>query len=173
MFKLMSLLAAGMFLTLLIGGEDHGQKRQGLVGVDPVSRPVLREVAATTKTPKPDVTLANFAPVTVQPPKPQKAVQSAPIAGAFVVMEAEEPAVEPVIAKVEPETLPVLYVNSKSVNVRGGPSTDYEVVGRLVRAEAVTVVSAAVDGWVQIRIEGDGVEGFIAARLLTDTDPAN
>jgi len=43
----------------------------------------------------------------------------------------------------------------------------------LTRAEAVTVVSAEQDGWVKIIIEGDGLEGFIAARLLSDRDPAS
>jgi uncharacterized protein YgiM (DUF1202 family) len=83
------------------------------------------------------------------------------------------------VAVVEPEPAAVaaatdssvMFVSSNSVNVRGGPSTDYAVVGRLTRAEAVTVVAAAEEGWVQIRIEGDGVEGFVAARLLTDIDP--
>jgi uncharacterized protein YgiM (DUF1202 family) len=55
--------------------------------------------------------------------------------------------------------------------VRQGPSTAYEVVGRLVRAEAVSVIAPEVDGWVRIAIEGDGLEGFIAARLLSQTDP--
>ena len=28
------------------------------------------------------------------------------------------------------------------------------------------------DGWLRIRIEGDGIEGYVAARLLTDRAPA-
>ena len=167
MFKLVSLLAAGMFVTLLIGGADKGQIRQGLVGADPATRPVLRESPVLLEQ-KPNVTkapavLANFSPVKV---KEQK---SAPIAGAFQL--------DDVVAVAEPapsmtDTLSVMYVSSTSVNVRGGPSTDYEVLGRLTLAEAVTVVTSELDGWVQIRIEGDGLEGFIAARLLTQTDPA-
>lgn len=158
MFKLVSLLAAGMFVILLIGGEDKGQMRQGLVDAEPVVATV-----APPETPAAPV-LANFTPVKVQ------AQRSAPVAGAFVTNAVVEVAVQ---APVEAETPPVMYVSGKSVNVRGGPSTDYEVVGRLSRAEAVTVVSAEQDGWVQIRIEGDGIDGFIAARLLTSIDPAN
>jgi uncharacterized protein YgiM (DUF1202 family) len=45
------------------------------------------------------------------------------------------------------------------------------VAGRLTRGEAVTVVADAGDGWLRIRIEGDGLEGFVAARLLTETAP--
>lgn len=154
MFKLVSLLAAGMFVILLIGGEDKGQTRQGLADAGPVTATVAPQV-----TPAAPV-LANFTPVKVQTQR------SAPIAGAFVTDTVAEVAVAT-------GTTPVMYVSGKSVNVRGGPSTDYEVVGRLSYAEAVTVVSAEQDGWVQIRIEGDGIDGFIAARLLSNIDPAN
>jgi uncharacterized protein YgiM (DUF1202 family) len=99
------------------------------------------------------------------------------IAGRFILTEPEKTtavaAITPVPAVQEKaRALPTMYVSSRSVNVRQGPSTDYEVVDRLTHAEAVTVVSPEQDGWVQIRIEGDGIEGFIAARLLADTDPA-
>jgi uncharacterized protein YgiM (DUF1202 family) len=181
MFKLVFVLAAGMFVTLLIGGEDNGQVRQGLVGVEPATEALVQPAAAVpAAVPAAEalpaqnaaVKLITFTPMAVQTPKP---AQPAPIVGAFVLEGVDETklveaAPTPVAA---PDALPVLYVISNSVNVRGGPSTNFEVVGRLTRAEAVTVVSPAEDGWVQIRIEGDGVEGFIAARLLTDIAPAN
>jgi uncharacterized protein YgiM (DUF1202 family) len=178
MFKLLSVLAAGMFLTLLIGGENKGQTRQGLAGVQaPADRPVLRKTAANTAPAAavtPDVTLANFAPVVVQKPSTQQ-MATATIAGSFVVQPVKAEAVAAVTESTPEVTsnMPVMYVSSSSVNVRQGPSTDYDVVGRLTRAEAVTIVSPEEDGWVQISIEGDGLTGFIAARLLTDTDPAN
>ncbi len=172
MFKLLTLLAAGMFLTLLIGGEDRGQMRQGLgVTADPAKRPVMRTAEAPAI---PEVALATFATAKVEAAKPV----SPPIAGSFVVMETEKtaavtPSPKAPAEMIEAPVLPIMYVSSRSVNVRGGPSTDYEVVGRLTRAEAVTVVSPEKDGWVQIRIEGDGIDGFIAARLLSETDPFN
>lgn len=182
MIKLLSLLAVGMFLTLLIGGEDNGQVRQGLLNADaPVNRPVVRTAAAPeaatpqATAPKADVTLAAFAPTTPAATKVEAAKPgSAPIVGGFVVMEADKAAAVVPAPEAEPAPeLPIMYVSSRSVNVRGGPSTDYEVVGRLTRAEAVTVVSPEQDGWVQIRIEGDGIDGYIAARLLSETDPSN
>ena len=177
MIKLTALLAVGMFLTLLIGGEDNGQTRQGLVGVTTtpaIERPVLHQASAvptaqtpTKPEPKEDLLLASFSPVIVQP-RP-----ASTIPGAFTVTGDPVAAVEPVTPQAAPAVaMPIMYVSGRSVNVRGGPSTDYEVVGRLSRAEAVTVLSAAEDGWVRISIEGDGLEGFIAARLLSDTDPA-
>jgi len=174
MFKLVSLLAAGMFLTLLIGGEDNGQTRQGLIGVanaPAVERPA---VPAAVVAPAADVKLANVAPVTLRqmpPPVLAKSANSV-IANAPVIDGAPKaaPVVEAAVGAVP--DLAIMYVSSNSVNVRQGPSTNYEVVGRLTRAEAVTVVSPAQDGWVKISIEGDGLEGYIAARLLTDRDPA-
>ncbi|WP_323005811.1 SH3 domain-containing protein [Pseudorhodobacter sp.] len=181
MIKLTVLLAVGMFLTLLIGGEDNGQTRQGLVGVTTapaIERPVLRQASAkpmaqtpTKPEPEADLLAASFSPVIVQPPPfsaiPGAFTVSGTVSGVSVA------AVEPVTSQAAPaDDMPIMYVNARSVNVRGGPSTEYEVVGRLSRAEAVTVLSAAEDGWVRISIEGDGLEGFIAARLLSDTDPA-
>ncbi|WP_050524104.1 SH3 domain-containing protein [Pseudorhodobacter wandonensis] len=184
MFKLLSLLAAGMFVTLLIGGEDRGQSRQGLIGVaqNPVERPVVREakVAPVKAIPVKPAPTANLALISFTPAKVQKPARAtSTIAGEFVLSEPKQIAITQAVAPPEtvvpeavvPEAAPIMYVNSRSVNVRQGPSTDYEVVGRLVRAEAVSVIAPEVDGWVRIAIEGDGLEGFIAARLLSQTDP--
>lgn len=65
----------------------------------------------------------------------------------------------------------VLFVSARRVNVRGGPSIDNSVVGSVAFAEAVQVLSDPTEPWVQIRIEGDGVEGFMASRFLTINDP--
>ena len=64
----------------------------------------------------------------------------------------------------------LMVVNAKSANVRSGPGKDYDVVGRLTRGESVLVVAQGegAEGWSLIRIEGDGIEGYIAARLLTE-----
>jgi uncharacterized protein YgiM (DUF1202 family) len=69
------------------------------------------------------------------------------------------------------ESAALRWVSANTINVREGPGTNHGVAGRLSRGEAVTVVADAGDGWVRIRIEGDGLEGFVAARLLTDKSP--
>jgi len=58
-------------------------------------------------------------------------------------------------------------VDASALHVRFGPSTSDAVVGKLERFEIVTVVSETSDGWAQIRIEGDGIEGWVASRFLT------
>jgi hypothetical protein len=65
----------------------------------------------------------------------------------------------------------VWYVNANSVNVRAAPSTDAEVLDRLGNGEAALLVAAVDADWARIVIEGDGLEGYVALRYLTQTAP--
>ncbi len=60
----------------------------------------------------------------------------------------------------------VAVVDARSVNVRSGPGTGFAVLTRLARGEEVARIGDAGNGWTLIRIEGDGVEGYVAAELL-------
>lgn len=151
MIRLTLLLCGGLFFAMLIGGQDRGQQRFGLMsqsepGVGVVEAPVapVAEIAATK---------AAFAP-------------SQPVMAAPAVEEAVVPEPNAVI----PTDGRFLQVTAKSANVRSGPGKDFAVVGRLTRGESVLVVAEGdgPDGWALIRIEGDGVEGYIAARLLSE-----
>ena len=63
----------------------------------------------------------------------------------------------------------VLY-SSISLNVRKGPSTDYEVIGVLKEGEAVDVIGYAVDyGWYMIKF-GSGI-GYVSGSYMTPDDP--
>lgn len=178
MVRLLLLLSISMFLVLLIGGEDRGQLRHGLIAAAPEEEPATAtQVAADAPAPAApkDVNLASFVPLS--PPVPQPAVQRStptpePVVEAPVAVAVPEAEVQQVALLPEPEPMPILFVNSNAINVRQGPSTNYAVVGRLTRNEAVLAVEPVENGWVRIRIEGDGVEGFVAARLLTDRDPS-
>src|SRR3990167_4139741 len=145
MFKLTICLCAGLFLAMLVAGQDHGQQRFGLIEPPPSPAPL------------PQTTMLPAKAVAIAPAKP--------------VMTTPEPTVlaEPVVMAAE-TTGRVLYIDAKSVNVRSGPGKDFAVVDRLKRDEAVLVVSEGEgpDGWSLIRIEGDGVEGYVAARLLRE-----
>jgi uncharacterized protein YgiM (DUF1202 family) len=148
MFRMLLLLSATMFATMLIGGEDRGQLRQGLMDAPVPARP-----EATRTPPEPSVI-----PVSL-PPK------AAPIKPLIV---AAAPVAPPDVVKApEPAPLPIAFVNTRSLNVREGPTTNDTVIGRLSEGEAVTVVYEQ-DGWMRIKLEGDGLEGFVAARLMTD-----
>lgn len=59
-------------------------------------------------------------------------------------------------------------VTANRVNVRSGPSTSNAVLGQVVRSDIVRVTSNPNDDWVKIVIEGDGIEGYMSSRFLTD-----
>lgn len=83
-------------------------------------------------------------------------------------------AVQPMTASVRPEPARVAAspagtirrVAATGANVRGGPSTGFDVVGRLTRGEEVEVIEDGANGWLRVRIQGDGIEGWVSARLL-------
>ena len=152
MIRLTLLLCGGLFVVMLIGGRDHGQQRFGLMVPPAAPVAVVAKVEPKAAAPvQPEADVAVFAP-------------AEPVMATPVALETT-PAVQTAA-----DTGKVLFVGSRSVNVRSGPGTDFEVVGRLARGEAVLVVAdgEGPDGWSLIRIEGDGVEGYVASRLLTE-----
>ena len=152
MFRLVFLLCAGLFVALLIGGQDRGQLRFGLMSAPEDVAPAL----ALAEVPIPvEVTAAAFAPA-----KPVMVAPAAPAPEAVEPVAAETPALEAAI----------FYINAKSVNVRTGPGKSNPVIARLTRDEAVLVISQTDEenGWSLIRIEGDGVEGYVATQLLRE-----
>ena len=56
------------------------------------------------------------------------------------------------------------------INVRGGPSTKGDVLAKLGKGEEVLIVEDNGKGWVKIRIEGDGIEGWVASSLLVPAE---
>ena len=61
----------------------------------------------------------------------------------------------------------VRTVSGNRVNVRGGPGTDYNVVSRLVRGDAVEIIEDNGNGWVLMRPMDGGTQGWMADFLLT------
>ena len=98
----------------------------------------------------------------------------------LVVDVVEEPLGELILPSliVEPEAFEVItstsiqdvrIVSVDRVNVRSGPSTDYEVVGRLTRGVEVEVLDDNGDGWIEMR-SLDGVTfSWMAEFLLRDS----
>jgi len=75
------------------------------------------------------------------------------------------------VAALTKPQIPVLYVTASRVNVRGGPSTANPVIGSVEFADSVQILSDPEQDWVMIRVEGDGVEGYVASKFLTDVNP--
>ncbi len=78
--------------------------------------------------------------------------------------DSEEAVAEEEAYVVEPYDA-VLYA-PKKVNVRKGPSTDYDKIGALEQGTAVEVVGKASTGWLQIRF-GEEL-AFVSQRLLVE-----
>ncbi|MEP4197977.1 MAG: SH3 domain-containing protein [Aliishimia sp.] len=57
-------------------------------------------------------------------------------------------------------------VTGNRVNVRGGPSTSFGVVNRLVRGDEVEILEDTGNGWVRLRPIDGGEEGWMADFLL-------
>jgi Bacterial SH3 domain len=184
MFKLTALLCAAMFAVFLIAGEDRGQLRPGLAN----AARVAAEAPAPAVEPAPVVVAA--APVESAPAAPAAVADVAPVETPVTVDPVTTPETETAIeetvfslanygddapadqtataASANVET--VGYVDAEEVNVRQGPGTDNPVLTRLNRGEAVTIVATdAATGWARIRIEGDGIEGFMSMDYLSST----
>ena len=82
---------------------------------------------------------------------------------------------EPVAAK--PETdgglvetnipLDLRQVTGNRVNMRNGPGTDYSVVARLARGDAVEVLAAPGNGWLKLRVSDTGRIGWMVDFLVS------
>ncbi len=176
MFRLTIFLCLGLFVTLQVLGRDTGQKRFGLIEAE-------REAAvqAEAKAAKLAAQEAEVEPVevarndTVLPATPATAPaqpETETVTVAFAPAQVVAPVIaQPVVAEPQAETAALKYVSGRSVNVRGGPSTLDGVVGRLTRGEAVTVLWVEENGWARVRVEGDGIDGYMSMEFLTDTAP--
>jgi Bacterial SH3 domain len=179
MFKLTALLCVSMFLILMIGGEDRGQLRPGLA----MAAVEAAENPAPAAPDAPEIVLAAAEPALAP-------ADIAPVATPVVVEQATAPvenATDPVfsLATYSDDAAPVTdtapseapadstlaYVNGRSVNVREGPGKENPVLAKLSRGEAVTVVWQDDTGWTRVRIEGDGLEGYVSTDLLSATAP--
>lgn len=171
MLKLIAILCLGLFLTMRIAGEDRGQTRFGLmpsagkssVAVASLIPPAAPAPAASEQKLPPASPVATSNAGTEQP-----VLINAAFAPDAPVMVAPT-AVAPQAAAAPETTGRIALVNTKRLNVRAGPGTDYAVVDSLARGDSVLIISEeeGPDAWAMIRIEGDGVEGFVAKRLLT------
>ncbi|MGP3699262.1 SH3 domain-containing protein [Rhodobacter sp. NSM] len=174
MLRLTLLLCCTLFLVLLIGGRDYGQMRPGLAGaarLQPDPQPVVTPVrTASLDEAAPALTVAAEARA-VPEPKPETAPVTLPERSfrgdRLTVLPPPQPRTKAAAPDAEArDQSGIRYVTAEAVNVRSGPSTAFPVIGRLTRGEAVLVDGAESGRWTAIRIEGDGLEGFMAARYL-------
>ncbi len=58
-------------------------------------------------------------------------------------------------------------VSGNTVNMRSGPGTDYEKVGRLSKGTQIAVLEEPGNGWVKLEVLATGETGWMADWLLT------
>lgn len=164
MFRYLLFFAIGLYLTLLIGGEDRGQQRAGLRGdyaIDLAQTPVVepaKPAPATLAEAQPTDTLR------ILPATPTPAPQPASLT-------AVEPAPEPAIATLNTPTILLRTITAEAANVRDAASRSGLVIGRVERGEIVQMIEESGD-WVHIRIEGDGIDGYVHRRLISAEAPS-
>lgn len=171
MIRLTLLLCAGLYFGFLVLGEDHGQKRHALMLAEapPAPEPAAPEAPA----PLPEAVV--FIPAkTVMEPTPVVVAAAPAVIAPSEPAASPEPQVELAAAPETPAPEPpaldgALFVATTGANVRSGPGKSYGVLDSLAAGEQVLVVADdnPTDGWLRIRLEGDGVEGYVAERLLT------
>jgi uncharacterized protein YgiM (DUF1202 family) len=193
MLRLTFILCIGLLAALMIAGEDRGQLRPGLA--DAAARAALPAPVAVAEPPQAEaLTVVSADPLAAAPLTQPAAVASAEPETAKpepyvepereVVIQLEEPVFS--LASVGTEAVPtqdpepetadgglgtIWYVVANTVNVRAGPSTEAEIVGKLASGEATLMVQSVDEDWARIVIQGDGVEGFVAKRYLSSEAP--
>ena len=221
MIRLVFLLCAGLYLTALLFGSDHGQKRYGLMLADSQpkpddptetvarntvfipAQPVMRPVADLINSGPINSAPINSGPINAAPnnaatpdlPVAPTAVLNASLDTAPDTTAADTTVADTTAADTTPRyltaadvttsgTFPdataalpapdipngILYtVNANQANVRDGPGRSFAVTDTVTHGEEVLVLYEAqpIEGWSLIRIEGDGVEGYVSTKLLS------
>jgi hypothetical protein len=162
MFRYLLFFGTAFYLTLLLGGEDRGQQRMGLRGA--------YDVAAAPAMPAPEPETVSATQTVAATPSDTLRILPAP--GDAVVQQASmsDETTEPAFNDFNNPTVTLRYITADAANVRDAASRNGVVIGRVERGEIVQLVEEAGD-WMRIRIEGDGVDGYVHRRLISNDAP--
>jgi uncharacterized protein YgiM (DUF1202 family) len=145
------------------GGADFEPEQRVLAAATSAEPEIVTRAETTTLL---SVSSSN---VTPQPEMSDAEItQAVAAAVALDTMEAAPEVVEIAAPVVEPK-LDIRAVAGSRVNMRMGPSTDYDVITTLEGGTKFEVLSVNADGWANVSTER-GIEGWMAKRLLTDPE---
>jgi hypothetical protein len=178
MLRLLVLLGISFYVVLAVFGDDRGQLRAGLRDTEPmltvqspppasVDASVEQIAAATDTIPAIPHQALRVLPA---PDQPTLAVVTEASAAQALLQTASIPA-EETQDQTPAANISLRWVSVERANVRAQPGRNGAVTGRVERGEAVEVLWIEPSGWVRIRVQGDGVDGFVFGDLLTDIDP--
>lgn len=148
MFRLTAITLAALYVVLAVFGRDPEGATEAIAAAPeaPAASEPVAAIAESAAVPAPAVTPVRFTPMPGPSLKPAPEYRTAPAAAGRI-----------------------LAVDTARLNVRSGPGLSAPVVDSLARGEEVLMVTER-DGWVRIRIEGDGIEGWVSRRLLRPTN---
>ena len=141
----------------------------------PEQRPVLAEVSAepvaeiVTRASTPSLLSVSSSNIAPPQPAPEAVIIQAaatPAAPTEVVIEEDTPIVE-VVAPVAQAPIDIRSVAGSRVNMRMGPSTGFDVITTLDGGTEAEVLEVTADGWARVRTVENGIEGWMAERLLS------
>jgi hypothetical protein len=148
----------------LIGGEDRGQQRMGLTGAYDVA------LAPTPPAPEPEAETVVQAATAPSTPSDTLRILPAPDQATIQPASLTDTSPEPTFNDFNNPSVTLRFITADAANVRDAGSRTGSVIGRLERGEIVQVVEEVGD-WVHIRIEGDGIDGFVHRRLISAEAP--
>lgn len=163
MFRYLIFFGAAFYMALLIGGEDRGQQRFGLQGA--------YDVAVIPALPAPDDPDPVAIAAAPSPPADTLRILPAPDSAVIQPASLTNSAPEPSFNNFNNPTVTLRYITADAANVRDAGSRTGSVIGRLERGEIVQLIEETGD-WVHIRIEGDGIDGFVHRRLVSTDAPS-
>jgi hypothetical protein len=142
---------------------DKGQANAAVTAVDLAVSEKVKEVVSAPQQSIPEqsepveVTQAAFTPLTTEEP-----------AGSIILPSLIVPS-QTAVSAPEPTTQlvqEVRFVSGNRVNVRGGPGTNFDVVGSLTRGSEVVVLAENGEGWVEMQSLDGATIGWMADFLL-------
>lgn len=193
MLRLLILFGITFYGVMIVFGEDRGQLRAGLrdapMATGPAAAPVVVADSAEAQPAAPLVAVPDQAQRILPMPQDNVATQPSPMPTAVELAEqallqtasipieiATETVTETVTGTATetglPATATLRWVAVDSANVRAQPGRYGAIAGRVERNDVVQVLWMEDNGWARIRMEGDGVDGFVFGDLLTDVEPS-
>ena len=166
-FILISFGLLGFAFYELSGGNDFDGEALRLSRVDaaPVGEqavPTLLAQAPQVNTPEVTRDSVDLISLEIEPAAAQI------IQASLVVEQDTAPVVLPsIVDQLPAASYDIRSVTSNRVNVRGGPSTSFDVVGKLVRGAEVEVLTDTGNGWVEMQSLDGSTIGWMADFLLS------
>ena len=173
LFVMMALFCATLLLSgcsLLFGGSDVEEPTPE--AEDRVIVPTFTPTPELPATATPEPTPEQAAVVEVAPVQP--AAESAQVTNTETTTDTAAAApveAQPTPAPPAATSVPKVVVSGAAVNARGGPGTDYGIVGAVTQGQAFDVVGRNVDGtWWQFCCV-NGQQAWIFGELVTVENP--